>query len=80
VHGLGRQAAAVDPAFLAPREQSGLFEDAQVPGDRGSRDVERLGEVADGRFGLRQAREDRAAGRVGEGAERPVESGRIVNH
>jgi hypothetical protein len=70
----------VDPAFLAPREQAGLFEHAQVPGDRGSRDLEGLGEIAHGRLGLRQAGEDRPARRVGEGRESPVEGSRIVNH
>ena len=67
-------------ALPPPRQQAGFLEHPQVPRDGGEGDVEGLREVADGRFGLRQPREDRPAGRVGQRGERPIEGRGIVNH
>ena len=68
-------------ASLPPsRQQARFLEHPQVAGDGGKGDVEGLRQVADGRFGLRQAREDRPARGIGERREGAVESGRIVNH
>jgi hypothetical protein len=68
--------AAIDFAV----QQAGGFQYAQVFGDRRKRNVERLGEFADGGFAMCEAREDSAAGGIGEGAKSGVETGRIINH
>jgi len=72
--------AAVD--FAA--QQPGRLEDTQVLGNGGKRDVEGLGQFADGGLTLSQAREDGATSGIGERAEGGVQkgacSGRIVNH
>jgi hypothetical protein len=76
--------AAVD--FTA--KQARGFEDAEMFGDGGERDVEGSGEFGDSGFALGKTCEDGAAGGVGEGAENGVEQrgrcgrdlGRIVNH
>jgi hypothetical protein len=73
--------AAVD---FAP-EQPGGLQHAQVLGDGGKRNIEGRGELRDGGFAKRQARQNRAARGVGEGPEGGVErgvarAGGIVNH
>ena len=50
-------------------------------GDGGHRHLMRLGQLHHRRVALRQPRQDRAAGAVGEGAERGVEArGLKLNH
>lgn len=85
LHWLRRQAAAVDAALDFAAEQSGRFENAQVLGDGGERNVEGRCEFGDGGFAEGQAREDSAAGGISEGPEGRVEGSigggrRIVNH
>jgi len=85
LHRLRRQAAAVDAAVDFAAEQPGGFEDAQVLGDGGERNVEGRCEFGDGGFAEGQAHEDSAAGGISEGPEGRVEGSigggrRIVNH
>ena len=62
-------------------EQAGGFENAQVFRDRRERHGKRRGQSLDGGFTLGKARQDGAAGGVGEGAESSIElRRRIVNH
>ena len=75
----------MDAAVDFTPEQAGGFEDAQVLGDRGERDVEGSGEFGDGSFAAGQPRENGAACGVGKRSEgriewRVVVGGRIVNH
>jgi hypothetical protein len=75
----------VDAAVDFAVEQSGRFENAQVLGDGGERNIERRGELGHRGFAEGQARQDGAAGRVGQGPESGVEGSigggrRIVNH
>jgi hypothetical protein len=71
------------PVDFAP-EQAGGFENTQMFGDRGKRDVERRRQFANGGFALREAGENRTARGIGKRAEGGVEhccgGGRIVNH
>jgi hypothetical protein len=61
--------------------ESGALEDAQVLGDRGERHVKSRREFANGLRAFGEAREDGAAGGIGEGAEGGVERAAvIVNH
>jgi hypothetical protein len=79
--GVGVETAAVNAAIDFTPQQTGGFEHAEMLGDGRERDVERFGEFADSRFALQKARKYGAAGGVGEGAERAVQSGvGIVNH
>jgi hypothetical protein len=81
LHGLGDQAAAVNAAVNFTLEEAGRFEDAEMLGDGGERERERLGELGDSGFALSKASEDGAAGGIGEGGEGGVErGGGIVNH
>src|SRR4051812_46118325 len=69
---------------VAPtRDESCAFQDLQVLGDGGQADVERLGKLVDRHFSRGEAREDGAAGGVGQGSERGVEAvvlgHRVVN-
>ena len=73
--------AAVD--FAA--EQSCGFEDAQVLGDGGQRDVEGSGKLGDGGFAAGQPRENGTPCGIGKRPERRIERGvvaadGIVNH
>ena len=73
--------AAIDFAL----EQSGGFQHAEVLRDRWERDPEGCGDLRDGGFAMRQARQNGAACGIGQGAESGVERGvaggrRIVNH
>jgi hypothetical protein len=68
--------AAVDIAA----KKSGGFENAQVFGNGRKRNAERFGEFGDGGFSRGQAREDGAAGGIGERAESGIQRVRIVNH
>ena len=80
-HWRGSEAAMVDPAIDGAGQQAGGFEDAQMFGNGGERDLKRFGELRDGGLAAGQAGQDGAAGGVGEGAESGVEGGRrIVNH
>lgn len=83
-HGRGREAAAVNAAVDLAAQQAGGFQNSQVLGDRGKRDVEWFGKFADGGLSLRETGEDGAARGIGEGVEDAIDSGalrrRIVNH
>ena len=75
----------MDAAVDFTPEQARGFEDAQVLGDRGQRDVEGRGKFGDGSFAAGQPRENGAPGGIGERPERRIEwgvlAGRgIVNH
>jgi hypothetical protein len=81
LHGLGGKAASVDAAIDFALEEAGGFENAKMLGDGGERKGERLGELGDRGFTLREAGENGAAGGVGECGESGVERGiGIVNH
>lgn len=81
LHGFRCQAAAVNAAVNLALEKAGGFEYAEVLGDGGKGERERLGELGDRGFALSQAGEDGAACGVGESGERSVERGiGIVNH
>jgi hypothetical protein len=84
-HGSGSKAAAVDAAIDFAPEQSGGFQHAKMLRDGWERDPEGRGDLRDGGFAMRQARQNGAARGIGEGAEsgvkRDVAGGRrIVNH
>src|SRR3954449_11870960 len=67
--------------LAAADDQACALEDLQVARDGREADVERLGELVDGRLPLREARQDLAARRVGEGGEREAELvGRHLTH
>ena len=64
--------ATWSPLLLATlTDEAGALEHLQVLGDRRQRHLaqERLGEIRDTRLTVRQAREDRAPGGIGEGGE-----------
>lgn len=79
-HRLGDQPAAVDSSVFTPLNQLGALKDTQVFRDGGKRHVVRGGEIADGRFALREAREDAAARGVGKRGKSVIERRLIVNH
>jgi hypothetical protein len=71
----------VNAAVNFALEEAGGLEDAQMLGDGGEGEGERLGELGDGGFALREAGENGAAGGIGEGGEGGVERGLgMVNH
>jgi hypothetical protein len=75
----------MDAAVDFTPEQACGFEDAQVLGDGGQRDVEGSGKFGDGSFAAGQPRENGAPGGIGERPERRIEwgvlaGGGIVNH
>ena len=70
-HEAPRAALGVPPRLDEP----GLFEDAQVFGDRGLPQPERRRQLRDGGFSLGKAREDRPPGGIGEGREGVIEGG-----
>ncbi len=81
LHGLRGEAAAVNAAVDFALEKAGGFENAQMLGDGGEGKREGLRKLGDRGFALGEARENGAAGGVGEGGEGGVERGRgIVNH
>jgi hypothetical protein len=57
----------------APCDKAGALEHAKVLRDGRQAHVERLGQIADRTLARHQARQDRPAGRVGEGGERGAE-------
>ena len=76
-----RQVHAVQPSVALARDQPRLLEHAHVPGDRGRRHVERLGQFADAGRAFRQPLEHTAADGVGQRTEHGVERvGLTVNH
>lgn len=79
-HGLRFQSAAVHAAVDIAAKKPGGFENAQVFGNGRKRNAERFGEFRDCGFSGGQAREDGAAGGIGERAERRIKLVRIVNH
>src|SRR5208283_2212423 len=60
------QAAATVLAVPLVQDQRGPLQHLEVPRDRGQRDLERFGEFADRQIPVREACEDRAAGRIGK--------------
>ena len=78
LNGPGHETAVVDAAFFSARKQSRSFEHTEVLRDGGQRDVEGFGQPCHRRRPLRQAGQDRAAGRVGQGGECCIQY--IVNH
>src|SRR5271154_6055538 len=71
--------AELDPAgpplrLAPPCDQAGPLEHLEMLGDRGTAHLERLGELADRRLAGREARQDRAPRRVGEGREGRAET------
>ncbi len=81
LHGLSDEAATVNAAVDFAAQQAGGFEDAQMLGNGGKRHGERPGNVFYGSFAPREAGQDGATRRVGEGAEGGVQGGGgIVNH
>jgi hypothetical protein len=58
---------------LAP-DQSGSFEHFQVTRNRRERNVERLGQLANGRIAESQSRQDSAPGWIGESGKCDIES------
>jgi len=63
------------PAVFMSHHEAGAFEHAQVFRDRGQGHIIRGGQVAHGSFALRQARQNAAAGGIGERGESGVEGG-----
>ena len=59
----------MDPAIDGASQQAGGFEDAQMFGDGGERDLKRFGELRDGGFTASQAGEDGAADGIRKSAE-----------
>jgi hypothetical protein len=73
----------MDAAVDLPLEEPGGFQHAQMFGYGRKGNIERLGQLRDGGLALREARENGAAGGIGERAEGSVEpggAGGIVNH
>jgi hypothetical protein len=80
-HRVGGEPAAVHAPIFSPFDELCAFEHPQVFRHRGKRHFIRRGEIADGRFALRETCEDAAAGDVGKGGESAVQVRRlIVNH
>jgi hypothetical protein len=73
LHGFGSKTAAVDAAVDFAVEQSRGFEDAQVLGNGGQRDVEGSGKFGDGSFAAGQPRENGAPCGIGKRPERGIE-------
>ena len=59
-------------------DQAGAFENAQVLGDRGRAHLERQGDVLDDRIAGREASQDGAPSRIGQGGE--GEGERVARH
>lgn len=75
------QAAAPDAAVLGVRDQPGAREHAEVLVDAREGDPERPRQLRNRRFARRQAGENRAPGRIGQGRKQAVEVGSgILNH
>src|ERR1700749_593147 len=66
---IGLQAAAPVLAIAFAFDERGFFEHLQMPRDGGKRNPEGLRQIAHGRVSGGQPRQDRAAGRVGEGGK-----------
>lgn len=67
------QAAAAHAAVFVMSDEARPLEYAQMFGHGGKRHAEGLREFTDGRFAPREAREDGAAGRVGQRAKGGVQ-------
>ena len=65
--------AAPHAPVAAPADEPGALEHPQMLGNRGQAHGEWPRQFSDGRFAGGEARDDRAAGRVGERGERGVE-------
>ncbi len=74
------QRATHHPPRLAPRDESGLLQDAEVLDEAGQRHPMRHRQLADGALAVAQLRKDGAPSRIGERAEDGVQRQLIVNH
>ena len=74
-HRLGREPAAMDAAVFSSLDELGAFEHAQVFGHGRERHVVWGCKIADGRFALREPREDAAARRVGKRCKGVIQQG-----
>ena len=73
---LGPRAHHAELAVDALLDQAGVLQHLQMARDRGRRDAEGLGDLADGQVAAgEQALDDRAPRRIGEGGEDVVEVG-----
>src|SRR3712207_921527 len=80
LEGVGREHARADTADLLRRDELRVLEQPDVLLHPGERHAEGLGELADRRAARAEPFEHGASGRVGEGGERPVDGGGILNH
>lgn len=81
LHRARRQPAPAHPALAAAVDQPGALQHAQVLGDRGEGNTERLSQRCDGGLAGGEAGQDRAARGVGQRAEGGVQGGRLIlNH
>jgi hypothetical protein len=76
--GCGLELAAAHPTVLPRFDEPRAFEGGEVLEHGGQGHVEGCGQLAHRRLAGAEAREDRAASGIGQGAERGVET--IVNH
>ncbi len=67
------EAAAAHAAVLAMSDEARVLEYAQMLGDGGQRHAEGFRQFTDGRFAMGEARQDGAAGRVGQRAKGGVQ-------
>jgi len=79
-HRRGVERRPAHTPFLFHRREPCALEHADVLRDGGERHREARGELADGAIAGGEAREDVAAGGVGEGGEGGVEGAGRVNH
>jgi hypothetical protein len=80
-HRPGDQSAAMHPSIFPPLNELRALEHAQVFRYGRQRHFVRRGKIADGRFSLREPRQDAAACGVGKRGKRAIERRRlIVNH
>ena len=79
-HRRGVKCRPAHTPFLFHRGEAGALEHADVLRDGGERHGESRGELSDGAVAGGEAREDVAAGGVGEGGEGGVEGAVRVNH
>jgi hypothetical protein len=75
----GELAIACAAGFLL-RNQSGMFEHANVFHYRGQRHAIRLSQLGDGSFAKHQRIENGAAGRIGQGAKGRIQLRGTLNH
>jgi hypothetical protein len=74
-HRRGGETAAMDAPIFSPLDEPGVLKDTQVFRHGGKGHFIWRGEIADGRFALRETSEDAATGGVGERGESIIQSG-----